>query len=122
MFLVIAFSYPAAIIFSGLNHDLNLKFFSGHGGLAWVFGWLCFPWVTFWLLKYALRLKGRERKLGLFVASLTILAYSALSLPLSNQVAEKLNAIWGLPNNGLTFWSVINFPISLPVILWLSNH
>jgi hypothetical protein len=115
--LIIAFCFPAVIVYGGLNYHLNSLYYSGHGGLGLISGYLCFPWIVFIFTKNAIRKKGKERRDRLALAIISIISYSLLTIPLSYKVAEKLNIIWGLPNDWKIFWAIINFPLSLLVTL-----
>ena len=116
--LVIAFCFPAIIIYGGLNHHLNSLYYSGHGGLGLFSGYLCFPWIIFIFTKHAIRKKGKERTNRFIFAMISIVSYSLLTIPFSSRVAENLNIIWGLPDDWKIFWSIINFPLSLLVSLF----
>ena len=116
--IVLAFSFPAVLIYGGLNYHLNSIYYSGHGGFGLFAGYLCFPWIVFVFVMFVLKKKGKERRERFNIAIITIALYSLLTIPFSYRVAEQLNIVWGLPNDGIMFWAIINFPLSLFVYLF----
>jgi hypothetical protein len=115
--LAISYIPPTIIIILALNPNPSNSFFSGHGGFGWLLIWLCWPWVVFISIKGAFKIKGQDRRNRLITSAVTIILYSLLTIPFSGKAAENLHRFWGYPISGIDFWSALNFPLSLPLLL-----
>ena len=99
----------ALAIIPGLNY-----LYSGHGGIAWFFVPLCFPYVVLRALLKITLTRGPARQWYKVFFVITIPSYIILAFPLSWAATTSIRETFGLP---IPVWSFLGLMVS-PVPWW----
>jgi hypothetical protein len=104
------YRFPIVMFSLAIVPGVNLFAYSGHGGIAWFFLPLCFPWVLVrMLVKIARGSETSSRWYKRFL-KITVPSYVAAALPLSWVAVTCIHISLGLPISTWAFFALVVSP------------